>query len=91
MFSVIFLHNPIGITVPMGLILPTQGDTMQQQESVQLEIEHLLFELNCCVTDLSRYRLQIKSHDIQQAELGLHKFESLISFLKQFDTQLIAY
>ena len=80
----------MGITVPLGLILPTQGDTMQQQESVQLEIEHLLFELNCCVNDLSRYRLQIKFHDIQQAELSLHKLESLISFLKQFDTQRIA-
>ncbi|KTC93585.1 hypothetical protein [Legionella cincinnatiensis] len=63
---------------------------MQQQEPVQLEIEHLLFELNCCVNDLSRHRLQINTHDIQQAELSLHKLESLISFVKQFDTQKIA-
>lgn len=63
---------------------------MQQQESVQLEIEHLLSELNCCVNDLSRHRLQINTYDIQQAELSLHKLESLISFVKQFDTQKIA-
>ncbi|HAU0164316.1 TPA: hypothetical protein JBF07_02060 [Legionella pneumophila] len=63
---------------------------MQQQEPVQLEIEHLLFELNCCVNDLSRNRLHISTHDIQQAEFSLHKLESLISFVKQFDTQRIA-
>ncbi|MFO9576125.1 hypothetical protein SDB61_09670 [Legionella pneumophila serogroup 1] len=63
---------------------------MQLQEPVQLEIEHLLFELNCCVNDLSRHRLLINLHDIQQAELSLRKLESLISFVKQFDTQKIA-
>ena len=63
---------------------------MQQQEPVQLEIEHLLFELNCCVNDLSRHRLQINTHGIHQAELSLNKLESLISFVKQFDTQQIA-
>lgn len=63
---------------------------MQQQESTQVEIEHLLFELNCCVNDLSRHRLQINPHDIQQAELSLLKLESLISFVKRFDTQRIA-
>ncbi len=63
---------------------------MQQQEPVQLEIEHLLFDLNCCVNDLSRHRLQINTYGIQQTELSLHKLESLISFVKQFDTQKIA-
>ncbi|HFL2716121.1 TPA: hypothetical protein ACGWTM_003320 [Legionella pneumophila] len=63
---------------------------MQHQEPAQLEIEHLLFELNYCVNDLSRHRRQINAHDIQQAELSLHKLESLISFVKQFDTQKIA-
>lgn len=57
---------------------------MQQQESAQREIEHLMFELNGCVNDLSRHRLQISIHDIQQAELSLSKLESLISFVKQF-------
>lgn len=60
---------------------------MQQQEPAQLEIEHLLFELNCCVNDLSRHRLRINSHDIQQAELSLHKLEILISFVKLFDNK----
>ncbi|AMQ28964.1 TPA: hypothetical protein ACHW7I_000989 [Legionella pneumophila] len=63
---------------------------MQQLEPAQFEIEHLLFELNCCVNDLSRHRLQINPHDIQQAELSMHKLESLISFVKLFDTQRIA-
>ncbi|HAT7747029.1 TPA: hypothetical protein JBE46_00475 [Legionella pneumophila subsp. pneumophila] len=81
----------MGFIVPLGLILPTPKEhTMQQQEPAQLEIEHLLFELNCCVNDLSRHRLQINPYDIQQAELSLHKLESLISFVKQFDTQRIA-
>ncbi len=57
---------------------------MQQQESAQRDIEHLLFELNGCVNDLSRLRLQISIHDIQQAELSLTKLELLISFVKQF-------
>jgi len=63
---------------------------MQQQEPVQLEIEYLLFELKRCVNDLSRHRLQINTHDIQQAELSLNNLESLISFVKQFSTQRIA-
>nr|WP_263643068.1 hypothetical protein [Legionella longbeachae] len=42
------------------------------------------------MNDLSRHRLQINTHDIQQAELSLNKLESLISFVKQFDTQRMA-
>ena len=60
---------------------------MQHKEPTQVEIEHLLFELNCCVNDLSRHRLKIKPHDIQKAELSLHKLGSLISFVKLFDNQ----
>ncbi|WP_115706019.1 hypothetical protein [Legionella sainthelensi] len=55
---------------------------MQQIESALSEIEYLMFELSRCVNDLSRYRLQINPHEIQQAELSLHKLESLISFVK---------
>ena len=57
---------------------------MQQHESAQRDIEHLLFELNSCVNDLSRHRLQISIHDIQQAELILSKLKSFISVVKQF-------
>lgn len=60
---------------------------MQQQRPAQLEIEHLLFELDCCVTDLNRHRLQINSHDIQRAELSLHKLKILLSFAKLFDNK----
>ena len=85
---IFFLHNPIGIDSPLGLILPYfKEPTMQRQEPAQLEIEHLLFELDCCVNDLSRQRLQINSHDIQRAELSLHKLEILISFVKLFDNK----
>jgi hypothetical protein len=75
----------------LGLILPISKEPIvQQQETAQLEIEHLLFELNGCVNDLSRHRLQINPHDIQQAELSLNKLESLISFVKLFNTRRIA-
>ncbi|HAT1845509.1 TPA: hypothetical protein U0Y19_000960 [Legionella pneumophila] len=63
---------------------------MQKSEEVQLEIEHLLFELNCCVNDLSSFRLQISIDDLQQAELSLNKLESLISFVKQYSNIKIA-
>ena len=63
---------------------------MQNSEKTEVEIEHLLFELNCCVHDLSRYRLQINSYDIQRAELSMHKLESLISFVKLIDNRQIA-
>ncbi len=71
------------MSIPFGDISLLQGATMQQQEPAQLEIEHLLFELNCCVNDLNRHRLQINTYDIQQAELSLYKLETLISFVKQ--------
>lgn len=63
---------------------------MQKSEVVQLEIEQLLFELNCCVNDLSNFRLQISIDEIQQAELSLNKLESLISFVKQYSNIKIA-
>ncbi|AUH72634.1 hypothetical protein [Legionella sainthelensi] len=64
---------------------------MQQIESAVSKIEYLMFELSRCVNDLSRYRLQINSCDIQQAELSLHKLESLISFVKISEVSRIVY
>ena len=63
---------------------------MQYQKPAQFEIEQLLFELNCCVNDLSQHRLQINTNELTQAELSLSKLESLISFVKLFDSQRIA-
>ena len=63
---------------------------MQKAEAVQREIEHLLFELNCCVNDLQNVRLQISADEIHQAELSLNKLESLISFVKIFSKRKIA-
>ena len=57
---------------------------MQKQEIAHSKIEHLLFELGCCVNDLSRYRLMINRSNIQQAEMSLHKLEGLISFIRMF-------
>lgn len=63
---------------------------MQKAEAVQLEVEHLLFELNCCVNDLQNVRLQISADDIHQAEMSLNKLESLISFVKISSKRKIA-
>jgi len=63
---------------------------MQRTTAAQLEIEHLLFELNCCVNDLQSVRLQISTDEIHQAELSLNKLESLISFVKAFSGRKIA-
>ena len=63
---------------------------MQKAAADQLEVEHLLFELNCCVNDLQRVRLQISADEIHQAELSLNKLESLISFVKAFSGRKIA-
>lgn len=63
---------------------------MQRTTAAQLEIEHLLFELNCCVNDLQNVRLQISADEIHQAELSLNKLKSLISFVKAFSSRKIA-
>lgn len=63
---------------------------MQRTKARQLEIEHLLFELSCCVNDLQNVRLQISADEIQQAELSLNKLESLISFVQAFSSRKIA-
>lgn len=63
---------------------------MQRTTAAQLEIEHLLFELNCCVNDLQSVRLQISADEIYQAELSLNKLESLISYVKAFSSRKIA-
>lgn len=55
---------------------------MQTSETIQNEIDHILFELSCCVNNLQDYRLQISPHDVQHAELSLHKLQALISFAK---------
>ena len=63
---------------------------MQRTTAAQLKIEHMLFELNCCVNDLQSVRLQISADEIHQAELSLNKLESLISFVRTFSGRKIA-
>lgn len=63
---------------------------MQRTTAAQLEIEHLLFELNCCVNSLQSVRQQISADEIHQAELSLNRLESLISFVKAFSSRKMA-
>lgn len=52
---------------------------MQEQNLVQLEIEHLLYELTCCINDLQIYRRQLSIDDVQQADISLQKLNALIT------------
>ena len=52
---------------------------MQEQDTLQLEMEHLIFELSCCVNDLLAYRRHLSSDDIRQADLSLQKLSSIIN------------
>jgi len=77
---------------PPNLFCPyTRNHYNSRKTVVQLKIEHLLFELNCCVNDLQSVRLQIPTDEIHQTELSLNKLESLISFVKAFSDRKIAY
>lgn len=55
---------------------------MQKHNSVQLEIDHLLFELTHCINDLQGFRRQLSIDDIQQADLSLQKLNALITNVK---------
>jgi len=52
---------------------------MQKQNSVRLEIDHLIFELTCCVNDLLAHRRHLSSDDIRQADLSLQKLSVIIT------------
>lgn len=60
---------------------------MQKQNQVQLEIEHLLFELACCVNDLQPFRRQLSIDNMQQADISLQKLSALITNV-QYQTNL---
>lgn len=52
---------------------------MQKQNLVQLQIEHLLHELTCCINDLQAFRRQLTLDDVQQADISLQKLNALIT------------
>jgi hypothetical protein len=52
---------------------------MQKQNLVQLEIEHLLHELTCCINDLQAFRRQLTLDDVRQADISLQKLNALIT------------
>lgn len=45
---------------------------------MQLEIDHLLFQLAWCIEDLHSFRQQLTLDDINQAEISLQKLDALI-------------
>lgn len=52
---------------------------MQKQNSVRLEVDHLLFELTWCVNDLLAHRRHLSNDDIQRADLSLQKLSAIIT------------
>ena len=61
---------------------------MQKQNSVQLEVEHLIFELTWCVNDLLAHRRHLSSNDIRQADLSLQKLSTIISSARNQSSRL---
>ena len=61
---------------------------MQKQNSVQLEVEHLIFELTWCVNDLLAHRRHLSSDDIRQADLSLQKLSTIISSARNQSSRL---
>lgn len=55
---------------------------MKKQNLVQLEIEHLLHELACCIKDLQDFRRQLSIDDIHRADISLQKLNALITNAK---------
>lgn len=52
---------------------------MQKQNLVQLQIEHLLHELTCCINDLQAFRRQLTLDDVQQTDISLQKLNALLT------------
>ena len=52
---------------------------MQKHNLVQLEIEHILFDLTCCVENLQAFRKYLSVDDVQQANGSLKKLNDLIT------------
>ena len=61
---------------------------MQKQNSVQLDVEHLIFELTWCVNDLLAHRRHLSSDDIRQADLSLQKLSTIISSARNQSSRL---
>lgn len=50
---------------------------MQNPTSVKLEIEHLLFELSCCISDLDCLRQHMSQDELNQSHNLAIKLHSL--------------
>lgn len=61
---------------------------MQNHDSVQEKIEHLLVKLSCCVNDLHGLRRNLFLEDIKQAELSVQKLNALISYVSNQSSPL---
>lgn len=52
---------------------------MLKQDPVQLDIEHLLYGLTCCINDLQAFEQHLSMEDLQQVTLSFQKLNVLIA------------
>ena len=49
---------------------------MQELASIQLDIEHLLYELACCISDLNHLRQHMSEDELNQSNKLAMKLQS---------------
>lgn len=57
--------------------------SMQECNSVSMEIEYILFELSRCVNDLQSFQSTLSIDDAKNIKLNVRQLESLISLTKE--------
>ncbi|KTD27476.1 hypothetical protein [Legionella israelensis] len=60
---------------------------MQNFDSANIQMDHLLFELTRCVNDLQGFYRQLSIEDRKQIELSLSKLEFLVSHSDRYQGQ----
>lgn len=57
--------------------------SMQECNSVSMEVEYILFELSRCVNDLQSFQSTLSIDDAKNIKLNVRQLESLISLTKE--------
>ena len=57
---------------------------MQNFDSANIQMDHLLFELARCVNDLQGFYRQLSIEDKKQVELSLSKLEFLVALSNRY-------
>ncbi len=57
--------------------------SMQECNSVSMEVEYILFELSRCVNDLQSFQSTLSIDDTKNIKLNVRQLESLISLTKE--------